>query len=226
VIILPRRRKSTQEFPAAWGEPGGPFPIPSVPDDQWQTIAKLSAISVKSTQARREFEDVIAKYRRWEINDRARLSSTDLQIGLTALRAGVLELLGRLKNIDIQFALAMTKAPARKSGASRTIKRGLDRRLDTVLTELQYLADWLERALSLVPNEKRGRRTENVYWLVAELDLIRERFTGLMITRSYKDDASRAFIAGVCRIANPKIGKGTIDAAMKDRIARRGRNSR
>ena len=90
---------------------------------------------------------------------------------------------------------------------------------------LQHLSDWLAIAAPRIEGTKPGPNAANVYWLVAVLDDIREKFTGLRITRSYKDAASKDYIAGVCQIANPSIGMGTIDAAMKNRIARRGKDS-
>jgi hypothetical protein len=71
--------------------------------------------------------------------------------------------------------------------------------------------------------DKPGPKAGNVYWLVGNLDGIREQFTGKKITRSYKDELSKEFITYVCRIADPGIGDGTIDKAMKARITRRDR---
>jgi hypothetical protein len=47
----------------------------------------------------------------------------------------------------------------------------------------------------------------------------------MKITRSYKDDASKKYITYVCRIADPDVGDGTIEKAMKDRIGHRIRRS-
>jgi hypothetical protein len=71
--------------------------------------------------------------------------------------------------------------------------------------------------------DKPGPKAGSVYWLVGNLDGIREQFTGKKITRSYKDAASKKYITYVCRIADPDIGDGTVDMAMKDRIKKRER---
>ena len=63
-------------------------------------------------------------------------------------------------------------------------------------------------------------RTEFLLKLI--LRRAKNRHTAKKITRSYKDDASKQYIAYVCRIADPDIGDGTIEKAMKDRIKRRG----
>jgi len=101
---------------------------------------------------------------------------------------------------------------------------GLDgqRRYLQVLDVVQRLPEWLRVAARRVKADKRGPKTRNVYWLVGNLDGIRSHFTGKKITRSYKDDASKQYITYVCRIADPDIGDGTIEKAMKDRIKRRG----
>jgi hypothetical protein len=88
---------------------------------------------------------------------------------------------------------------------------------------VQRLPEWLRVAARRVKADKRGPKTRNVYWLVGNLDGIRGHFTGKKITRSYKDDASKQYITYVCRIADPDIGDGTIEKAMKDRIKRRDR---
>ena len=96
------------------------------------------------------------------------------------------------------------------------------RRLSEVLDVLWYL-DWLlSAALGRVEGGKRGPKAKNIYWLVGNLDGIREQFTGKRITRSYKDDLTKRYVTYVCRIADRDIGDGTIEKAMKDRIKRRG----
>jgi hypothetical protein len=78
-----------------------------------------------------------------------------------------------------------------------------------------------DRSVPGVKDEKRGPKSENVYWLVGNLDGIRAQFTGKKITRSYKDSDSVRYIKYVCKIADPSIERGTIDRAMKHRISHR-----
>ena len=94
---------------------------------------------------------------------------------------------------------------------------GLDgqRRLLQVLDVVLRLPKWLLVAAHRVEADKRGPKAGNVYWLVGNLDGIREQFAGKTITRSYKDDRSKKYITYVCRIADPHIGGGTIDKAMR-----------
>src|SRR5262249_5869520 len=100
---------------------------------------------------------------------------------------------------------------------------GLDgrRRLSQALDVLLGLPKWFLVAAHRVEAGKRGPKAGNVYWLVGNLDGIREQFTGKKLTRSYKHPAAREYITYVCKIADPNIGKGTIDNAMEARIKRR-----
>jgi hypothetical protein len=57
--------------------------------------------------------------------------------------------------------------------------------------------------------------------LVSELSGIRREFSGKLVSRSYKNAASREYITYVCVLADPEIGPGTIEEAMKRTIQRR-----
>ncbi len=229
---MPNRRKRAHVCAsAAWGEPGGPFPIFVLSDDQWTKIARLSSIPIEAHDARRAFENATSMYRRFEVNDSIRIPSAETRNQLEALRNEALSLLSGLvrliENPDAHFALTAARQPDEGGPLTlpQTVRLDGHRRLENAMAVLQHLANWLAIASPRVELTKRGPNTANVYWFVAALDDVREKFTGLKITRSYKDAASRDYIAAVCQIANPNIGTGTIDAAMKDRIGRRGRNS-
>jgi hypothetical protein len=97
---------------------------------------------------------------------------------------------------------------------------------DFSFPEMAALFD-LQARCSLYESEivaaKSGRHTRDVYTLVANLDGIRQEFTGKKIKRSEKNnDTSIAYITYVCRLADPDIGRGSIKNAMKDWITRRG----
>ena len=232
-VFMAKRRKAPHErFPRAWGEPGGPFPAFTLNDEQWNTVANLSGISADAAGARQELDNIIGRYRRFEVNDSVRVSSAETRREFDVLRedtqALLIRLLRLIENPDAHFLLTVAKQPDKDAPfpfPQTTQLEGHDR-LENALTTLRHLADWLANAALCIEGTKSGPRAANVYWLVAALDAIREKITGLRISRSYKDSASMDYIAGVCRIANSNIGAGTIDAAMKDRIARRGRNNR
>jgi hypothetical protein len=236
VVMAKQRTAARERIPREWGEPGGPFPVFALNDEQWNTVAKLSGISADNIEARQKFDDIIGTYRRFEVSDA--VPSAKIGKKFKALRNDILVLSNRLlqltKNPTVHFALTVAKQPEGEGPFRHSPKR-LDaaRRLESALAALNDLAGWLENlpdwlaaAASLVDRSKRGPNAANVYWLVAALDAIRERFTGLRISRSgKKNNTSRGYITEVCQIANPNIGSGTIDAAMKRAITRHGKDS-
>lgn len=208
-------RSKGQFFPASWGEPGGPFPPFRFSKAEWKLISKKAGITSRKGAARAAIEGAIGLYRRWEVNNASYASeSNETRKELLGLQRDLSLLAKRLeeqrKNPDTLYELSTVS--------------GIDVRqqLDDIQAGLESLA---ERIAGALRPQKRGPRTANVYWLVAELDKIRERFTGLQISRSYKDAASKEFIEAACKVANPSIGQGTIDAAMKHRIRMHGRKS-
>jgi hypothetical protein len=101
---------------------------------------------------------------------------------------------------------------------TRPVSPDNSRRLSELLDALLWAPKWFLIAANRVKDLKRGPQTRNVYDLVAQLDGIREHFTGKKISRSYKDPASLQYIKYVCKIADPSIGDGTMDQAMRKRI--------
>jgi hypothetical protein len=128
---------------------------------------------------------------------------------------------------DAYFALSVTKQPTEKRRSSAPTQLCNDRRLAHLVAELYHLANWAADAKSVVVERKPGPDTGNIYLLVARLDAICEHFTGRKMTRSSNITAegvnSRDY-AAICEIVDASIGSGTIEAAMKAHITRRGRN--
>jgi hypothetical protein len=188
-------------------------------DEQWRETAKLSGIPEGKDDARQEIETRIGMFRESQASDLDRATPAEIRKQLEAqaklahdLNSGFSKL---LDEPDAYTALIGNLDEHRRSSDV------LDARLSEVLDVLSYL-DWLlSDALRRVEGGKRGPKATNVYWLVGNLDGIRKQFTGKKITRSYKDDGSRKYITYVCRIADPHIGGGTIDKAMKARIEKR-----
>jgi hypothetical protein len=183
-------------------------------DEQWRETAKLSGIPEGADDARHHIETTIGIFRESQATDLGQVTPAEIRKELEALAARAQDLYDRLsKLVEVQDAYT-------------ALTGGLDgqRRLSQVLDVLLTLPKWLLVAKYRgVEAKKRGPKAQNVYWLVGNLDGIREHFTGKEITRSYKDDASKKYITYVCRIADPDIGDGTIEKAMKDRIKRRDR---
>jgi len=196
-----------------------PFPRFPLTDEQWEIIVKLSGIPKKAEEARHHIETTIGIFRQFQAGDLDQVSSAKIREELESLADAAQNLHDRLTD----FA-----GPHQSEHLPSSVQSmmGLDgqRRLSQVLDVLLRLPKWLLVAKYRgVEAKKGGPQAGNVYWLVGNLDGIREQFTGKKITRSYKDDLSKKYITYVCRIADPDIGDGTIDKAMRSRIKRRDR---
>jgi hypothetical protein len=106
-------------------------------------------------------------------------------------------------------------------GPEHNIQSDGNLRPTQVIDLLRRLPKWFLLAEHRLEQQKPGPKSGNIYWLVAQLDGIRERATVNRITRSYKDAASKDYITYVCRIADPDVGDGTLELAMKERIKAR-----
>jgi hypothetical protein len=212
-------------------------------DKQWREVAKLSEIPEGEHDARHHIETTIGIFREFQASDLDRVTPAKIREELEALAVLAQDLDGRLRKlVEVRDAYtALTGTPSLYSPLDRLTDfaephqsehlpssvrsmTGLDgqRRLLQVLDVVLGLPKWLLVAAHRVEADKRGPKAGNVYGLVGNLDGIREQFTGKKITRSYnKNDGSREYITYVCRIADPNIGDGTIDNAMRDRIERR-----
>lgn len=117
-----------------------------------------------------------------------------------------------LDNPRAHVALTLgNNSPQEFAGAMRD--KLAHRRIENAMTELDGLGRWLSVALNRVAKGKPGAKEKAllVQLFVAALDYVLQRFTGRAISRSYKNN----FVQQVCRIADPEIGRGTIDDAIK-----------
>jgi hypothetical protein len=201
-----------------------PFPRFRLTDQQWSEVAKLSGIPEGADEARNHIETTIGMFRESQASDLDRVTSAEIRKQLEALAKLAHDLnSGFSKFVDEPDAYtALTGKLYERRRSSQVLGA---RRLSEVLDVLSYLDSFLSDALGRVEDGKRGPKAKNIYWLVGNLDGIREHFTEKKITRSYKDDASKKYITYVSRIADPDIGDGTIDKAMRDRIGDRIRRS-
>ena len=220
-----------------------PFPRFPLTDEQWSEVAKLSEIPEGEHDARQHIETTIGLFRQFQASDLDRVTRARIREELEVLAVLAQDLnirLGKLiKERDAYNAMTGTAilyspldrltdfaGPHQSEDMPSSVQSitGLDgqRRYLQVLDMVQRLPEWLRVAAQRVEADKRGPKTGSVYWLVGNLDGIREQFTGKRITRSYKDDLTKRYVTYVCRIADRDIGGGTIEKAMKDRIKRRG----
>jgi hypothetical protein len=185
------------------------FPVLRLKDEQWSKIAKLSDIPEDSKDARREIEIALGMFRQFQASDSQEMLPADIREELRTLANDAGSLTDRLSRL----------IEDRNAYEAIIGGRVFNRELLWQLANLH--PEWFLRAADRVEDRKRGPKAENVYWLVGNLDGIRERYAAKKITRSYKDAKSKEYITYVCKIADPAMGDGTIDGAMKEWIKTR-----
>jgi hypothetical protein len=190
-------------------------------DDEWGRIAKFSGLPVV---ARKIIERDIGFFHELQAMDSGGAPPALTRKQLQRLRRDVLSLVRRIKmviaNDDAYFAL--TVRPQQDWHPRSIDERNRlpeHRRLMQALDELVKLADWFAVAAEKIKAGKQGPDTFNAYLLVERLDRTLENYTGQRIARSTKRDTSVDYVTAVCLIADPKIGRGTIDSAMKSVIS-------
>jgi hypothetical protein len=184
------------------------FPRLRLTTEQWDEISKVSGIPNSTEEARDSIEIALGLFRQFQATDSRRMPAAKLRHRFHALAEEAESFYNRLSDLmdnrDGYTALV---------GDLSSVK--------PQLRVLGGLPKWFLIAANRVEDDKRGPKSENVYWLVGNLDGIRAQFTRKTITRSYKDSDSVKYIKCVCEIADPSIESGTIDRAMKYRIKHR-----
>jgi hypothetical protein len=221
-VAMPKRRgRGERKRPAdllAGVDQDRPFPRFRLKDEQWREIAILSGIPQGANEARHHIETTIGLFRQFQTSDLDRVTPAKIREEFEAVAVLAQDLDDRLRKlVEVRDAYtALTGAPSLYSPLDRLTDfagphqsehlpssvqgmTGLDgqRRLLKVLDVVLGLPKWLLVAAHRVEADKRGPKAANVYWLVGNLDGIRELFTGKKITRSYKDDRSKKYITYV-----------------------------
>jgi hypothetical protein len=187
------------------------YPDFAFTDAQWNEIASdadipPSAASDMLLGPRRVIETTVGIYRlRQQRRAEDAMLPGDVRKELAAIQHGLWRYQERLRHIE-------EEQPVGWGGLS--FKKEI-RVLRCVETRLWLLAGDIEDA----PRPER-----DIYYLVGVLDGIwREFHGGEMISASTKStNKSRAFVETILRIADPAIGGGTIDEAIKHARSRRG----
>jgi hypothetical protein len=193
---------------------------------QWAKIVRCSALPI---DARPQIERLIRHYQ--EINARratyhTRGKTSDqfkkVEKQALALKKSLHELMVNSRAVS-ELVVAMSNN--RLATIIPSYNADARRRLKGALAEVDALSAWCMNARVEFEKAKtkRGPHTIDAYSLVASLDEILEKFTGKRINRSYKS-TFKDYVTMIVKIADPEIGRGTIDAAMKARISSRGNN--
>jgi hypothetical protein len=191
--------------------------IPKFPlkEEQWNEVAKLSGIPRRALDAQHDIETALGLFMLSREDEFDRVPVRVIRKELRALSKDVRDLCDRVERLLDDPNVSMALTPLRISQAP-WMKMELS--VSQVRAVFRGLPKWFLFAAYSIDPDKPGPKADKLHWLVATLDAIRERVTGKKITRSYKDDASKNYIAYVCRIADSAVGDGTLELAMKERI--------
>jgi hypothetical protein len=219
-----------------------PFPMLPLTDFQWREVCKLSGISEDADKARKSIEIALGMFRQFENDELRNRGAADIREELRRLAQDLKQLYERFAQLieSREAYLALTAEPEPLTSPARTAVIGVhqessagpeqhetvddsDARVSQTCDILLRAPKWLLTAANQIKAEKRGPKAANAYWLVGNLDGIREQFTGKKITRSYKDPSSSEYVNYLCKIADPSVGPGTIQQAMRARIGQRNK---
>jgi hypothetical protein len=181
---------------------GAVYPDFKLTDKQWNEIARLGEFPASAAdEAQPMIEAAIRNHRLRKQRRAAAMLPADVHKELMAISAAVWDLQERLRSVEqsqpVDMVLSFTKE-------KETLRL-------------------LEGRVSLLAGDiERGAKDRDAYYLVRVLDGILRECTGKPIMRSRKrTDNSHEYIKAVCRVADPDIGDGTIERAMKDCIKHR-----
>jgi hypothetical protein len=184
-----------------------PFPRLLLNEEQWNKIASLSGVPKGDRCARSEIETALGKFRQSQSGDLTATPPFEISEGLKFLADDARRLCEGLSRLLDGLSI------------EQNTQVNEDRQLSQALVLLRGLPKCFQVAGNRLQHQKPGPKADNMYWLVAQLDAIREQAIGKKIARSTKrTDTSREYIAYVCRIADPAVGDGTLELAMKERI--------
>jgi hypothetical protein len=195
-------------------------------DEEWQKIANLSGLPAK---VRPKIVEVIDVYRSHQANFDIRNKPSSVRRELDELRKSAeslaISLATALNDVDLWSAVARPR-PSSNEWPPRTglvDPKVAVQRITGTLYELQRLRDWLILARAAVPHSKRGskRQSAPASAAVFMLDEILFKFKKRNLERSNKRNETSEYVKAVLLIADPGIGKGTIDQAIKHQIFHR-----
>jgi len=191
-------------------------------DDQWRQIERLSGLPSK---AREDVETRVGLFRHCQAVTATRPSQAELRQELGDLHRDAVRLQKRLEELS-PWAKQIFWSPDElmPDWEDPRLSKTKPPRLKAAISAVTQLVRWFQFA---TPQARRqpGPNPENVRDLVNELDEILARYTGRHITRSYKSTAAD-YVTAICKIADPTLGAGTIEAAMKGCISARKSDTR
>jgi hypothetical protein len=194
-------------------------------DQQWDMIKKASGLPA---DARSYIESSIGSYRAWQ-EERPAVLPAKIKEKLRKLRNQAGELLKgfeeALGHDDIYPALVPIQPNEwHPRNFEQRKELAQHHRTEKVRADLKALIDWLDQSERALSRRKPGPPAEdaqNVYLFIDSIDNALRDFTNKRLTRS---DHHRKMMEQIFAIVDPKVGKGTIDTAMRQVIAYGRRN--
>jgi len=201
-----------------------PAPV-TISDTEWSEIAQLTAFPA---EARGHLEWAITRYRASTTTVRPDFTAKATRSALTDLYRRLNQLQEDLETLRVnpRALVALTLAHGSGDAFLQAMNdQTSNSRLAAAKSQIACLADWFATAEKNIAKGPAGARANAmcIQFLIRNLDEIHQRFRGTAITRSTKGPrTSRDFIITACRIADPAIGPGSIDDAMKRQIKSHG----
>lgn len=171
-------------------------------DEEWQRAS--APVSRLTADARAAVEYAIEEYERGKVRHSPALTRDELSRAACKAEelAELLEVFGAEEREALDFAWNEPH-----------LRSTVDRKLAHVNAVLQDLAKHAAKASLVAAADKQTYYASPVQVLVGFLDHILKQFAETRAKRSNKGELQ--FVEIVCAIADPKIGKGSIDEAIK-----------
>lgn len=183
---------------------------------QWKELAKLAGFSPKMLEARQQLETIICHYVEMENREREK-EQAQLEVDqIRELQKRVLACADALEMWNFTGSLGMDSFLQEFPDEAREIDDWWRIKSIVDMTDwLRMIEAALSRSVFQRRPQKRGPKSMTMYWLVRQLVGLRQQITKLKTTRSYKDKLAQCYVLKACKIANPKVGTGTISNALR-----------
>ncbi|MBL8712961.1 MAG: hypothetical protein JNM12_08680 [Alphaproteobacteria bacterium] len=196
-------------------------------NDQWETLQGL-LLELQSGD-RAVIDSHIKQYWLWKRKFSQRPNPTVTNKILNKLKGHLHQFLEDLGEADEDVTLALINPSltsiSPQGNDSPWVWQPTARRLpldalDNMQEQIKRYIDWIEKAGNQLGTKKTGPDTGDVEWLVSALDGLIYIRSGKHITRSTKRGSILPFVKEVFKIADPGVGPGAIDGAIKSYIGK------
>lgn len=180
----------------------------SLSDDAWKEISRH--VKLPDT-AKAEVENCIGIYHHFKGTLGTLQKPHEAKAELELIEKDALSLLEKLKNPGTLAWYAMVDSlgfPTRHASSLH---------YEEYLAHFEKFSVWVDKAKNSISPAKPGGDPGNVRWLVDQLGYILEKSTGHPLSRS-KNFGPMDYVRAVFSVADPDVGTGTIDLAVKEHL--------